>query len=214
MPPAVLILHLKRFQVGPRGMFRKITKHVTFPLVLDIAPFCASKVKKLDGIRQGQKQLPYSLYGIVEHSGTMHGGHYVAYVKVRQRFDIDDPRWHFIPTGLRHEFLTEKEKTQPDITSDTDSEISSDSDSCSVTSSASSDGEDGDAAGAGAIGGIQSSPRTSLPPLPPPLPGKWYYISDSRVSAVSEAEVLNTQAYLLFYERIDVVVPPTQEDQA
>lgn len=24
----------------------------------------------------------YSLYGVVEHSGTLHGGHYVAYVKV------------------------------------------------------------------------------------------------------------------------------------
>ena len=31
-PPAVLILHLKRFQVGFRGIFQKISKHVTFPL--------------------------------------------------------------------------------------------------------------------------------------------------------------------------------------
>lgn len=81
-PPAVLILHLKRFQVGPRCMFRKITKHVTFPFVLDLAPFCASKVKTLPNVHRHQKNLMYSLYGIVEHSGSMHGGHYVAYVKV------------------------------------------------------------------------------------------------------------------------------------
>lgn len=81
-PPAVLILHLKRFQVGPRCMFRKMTKHVSFPLVLDLAPFCASKVKTLPNVHRYQRKLMYSLYGIVEHSGSMYGGHYVAYVKV------------------------------------------------------------------------------------------------------------------------------------
>lgn len=72
-PPAVLILHLKRFQVGMRGMFRKIPKHVSFPLVLDIAPFCASKVKLLHHVKRHQKKILYSLYGIVEHSGGMFG---------------------------------------------------------------------------------------------------------------------------------------------
>lgn len=72
-PPAVLILHLKRFQVGMRGMFRKITKHVEFQTTLDLAPFCASKVKMLSHVRRHQKKLLYSLYGIVEHSGGMHG---------------------------------------------------------------------------------------------------------------------------------------------
>lgn len=82
-PPAVLILHLKRFQVGPRCMFRKMTKHVSFPFTLDLAPFCASKVKTLPNVHRYQRKLIYSLYGIVEHSGGMYGGHYVAYVKVR-----------------------------------------------------------------------------------------------------------------------------------
>lgn len=81
-PPAVLILHLKRFQVGPRCMFRKMTKHVAFPMVLDLAPFCASKVKTLPNVHRYQRKLLYALYGIVEHSGSMYGGHYVAYVKV------------------------------------------------------------------------------------------------------------------------------------
>jgi ubiquitin carboxyl-terminal hydrolase 16/45 len=72
-PPAVLILHLKRFQVGMRGMFRKIAKHVSFPLILDIGPFCASKVKLLHHVNRNQKKIMYSLYGIVEHSGGMFG---------------------------------------------------------------------------------------------------------------------------------------------
>jgi len=43
-PPAVLILHLKRFQVH-RTMFRKLTRHVSFPPVLDLAPICSAMYK-------------------------------------------------------------------------------------------------------------------------------------------------------------------------
>jgi len=32
--------------------------------------------------------------------------------------------------------------------------------------------------------------------------GKWYFVSDSRVSEVGEERVLRSQAYMLFYERI------------
>ena len=40
------------------------------------------------------------------------------------------------------------------------------------------------------------------PPTAPP-PGRWFYISDSKVCEVtSESSVLNREAYLLFYERL------------
>ncbi|RZF49095.1 hypothetical protein LSTR_LSTR008381 [Laodelphax striatellus] len=96
-PPPILILHLKRFQVQMRS-FRKLSCHVTFPLVLDIAPFCSKSCENL--LEKGQTQLLYSLYGVVEHSGTLHGGHYVAYVKVREgEQKPNQPRegsWYFI----------------------------------------------------------------------------------------------------------------------
>nr|CAD7256014.1 unnamed protein product [Timema shepardi] len=99
-PPGVLILHLKRFQVF-RSMFRKISCQVNFPLVLDIAPICSSKAARdCPTIRPGQTQVLYSLYGVVEHSGGLHGGHYVAYVKVRAPITPDDPRWSFLPPNL------------------------------------------------------------------------------------------------------------------
>ncbi|XP_054249136.1 ubiquitin carboxyl-terminal hydrolase 45 [Indicator indicator] len=76
--PAVLILHLKRFHQAGLSL-RKVNRHVDFPLILDLAPFCAASCKNVaDGAR-----VLYSLYGIVEHSGSMRGGHYAAYVKVR-----------------------------------------------------------------------------------------------------------------------------------
>ncbi|XP_073933979.1 ubiquitin carboxyl-terminal hydrolase 45 isoform X3 [Castor canadensis] len=76
--PAILILHLKRFHQAGLSL-RKVNRHVDFPLTLDLAPFCSATCKNV-GV--GDKVL-YGLYGIVEHSGSMRGGHYTAYVKVR-----------------------------------------------------------------------------------------------------------------------------------
>ncbi|XP_052241932.1 ubiquitin carboxyl-terminal hydrolase 45-like isoform X2 [Dreissena polymorpha] len=77
--PAVLTLHLKRFeQVGFSS--RKVNRHVDFPFLLDIAPYCSHVTQ---GIKTGQKKVLYSLYGVVEHSGRLNAGHYTAYVKVR-----------------------------------------------------------------------------------------------------------------------------------
>ncbi|XP_068570598.1 ubiquitin carboxyl-terminal hydrolase 16 [Cebidichthys violaceus] len=78
-PPPVLTLHLKRFQQNGYSIC-KVNRHVHFPLILDLAPFCAFKCKNLT---EGDTQILYSLYGIVEHSGTMRSGHYTAYVKAR-----------------------------------------------------------------------------------------------------------------------------------
>uniref|UniRef100_A0A8C7WYV5 Ubiquitin specific peptidase 45 n=1 Tax=Oryzias sinensis TaxID=183150 RepID=A0A8C7WYV5_9TELE len=76
--PPVIMLHLKRFHQAGMNL-RKVNRHVDFPLILDLAPFCSASCKNLAA---GEHVL-YSLYGIVEHSGSMRGGHYAAYVKVR-----------------------------------------------------------------------------------------------------------------------------------
>ncbi|KAF0880329.1 UBP45 hydrolase, partial [Crocuta crocuta] len=76
--PPILILHLKRFHQAGLSL-RKVNRHVDFPLILDLAPFCSATCKN---VNVGDKVL-YGLYGIVEHSGSMRGGHYTAYVKVR-----------------------------------------------------------------------------------------------------------------------------------
>ncbi|XP_061575717.1 ubiquitin carboxyl-terminal hydrolase 16 [Cololabis saira] len=78
-PPAVLTLHLKRFQQNGYSIC-KVNRHVQFPMILDIAPYCTTKCKN---VSEGDTQILYSLYGMVEHSGTMRSGHYTAYVKVR-----------------------------------------------------------------------------------------------------------------------------------
>ncbi|NXS93287.1 UBP45 hydrolase, partial [Jacana jacana] len=76
--PAILVLHLKRFHQAGLSL-RKVNRHVDFPLILDLAPFCSASCKNV----ADSARVLYSLYGIVEHSGSMRGGHYAAYVKVR-----------------------------------------------------------------------------------------------------------------------------------
>ncbi|KAG7258751.1 hypothetical protein CRUP_018893 [Coryphaenoides rupestris] len=104
---------------------RKVNRHVDFPLVLDLAPFCSATCKNL----ACGGRVPYSLYGIVEHSGSMRGGHYTAYVRVRPPQRRGDPHH-----------------------------------------------------------------RRNM--------SQWVYVSDTTVQTVPESRVLNSQAYLLFYEEM------------
>ncbi|CAN0300160.1 unnamed protein product [Lampetra fluviatilis] len=80
--PPVLTLHLKRFQQAGFGL-QKVNRRVEFEDTLDMAPFCI-KPCQVSACSQTKTKIPrYSLYAVVEHSGTMRGGHYTAYVKTR-----------------------------------------------------------------------------------------------------------------------------------
>lgn len=92
-PPAILILHLKRFQMC-YSTTRKMTRDVSFQWVLDIAPYCS--VKCQNKLSPGQNRILYSLYGVVEHSGFLHSGHYISYVKVRDSVKDDSYRYSFL----------------------------------------------------------------------------------------------------------------------
>ncbi|XP_052015023.1 ubiquitin carboxyl-terminal hydrolase 16 isoform X2 [Apodemus sylvaticus] len=136
LAPPVLTLHLKRFQQAGFNL-RKVNKHIKFPEILDLAPFCTLKCKN---VAEESTRVLYSLYGVVEHSGTMRSGHYTAYAKERTA------SCHLSDLVLHG-----------DIPQD-----------CEMESTK----------------------------------GQWFHISDTHVQAVPVAKVLNSQAYLLFYERI------------
>ncbi|XP_070263412.1 ubiquitin carboxyl-terminal hydrolase 16 isoform X4 [Myotis yumanensis] len=136
LAPPVLTLHLKRFQQAGFNL-RKINKHIKFPEILDLAPFCTAKCKN---VAEESTRVLYSLYGVVEHSGTMRSGHYTAYAKARM-------------ANSRLSDLV----LRGDVPQDFEMESTK---------------------------------------------GQWFHISDSHVQAVPTAKVLNSQAYLLFYERI------------
>uniref|UniRef100_A0A0K8T683 Uncharacterized protein n=1 Tax=Lygus hesperus TaxID=30085 RepID=A0A0K8T683_LYGHE len=101
--PPILILHLKRFQVQLHS-FRKLSKHVSFPLVLDLAPFCTSIGEDKNKVNNAEP-MPYFLYGIVEHRGTLNSGHYVAYVKTEEE---NRRRWFCISDSHVNEVTEER----------------------------------------------------------------------------------------------------------
>ncbi|KAJ4866573.1 Ubiquitin carboxyl-terminal hydrolase 2 [Raphanus sativus] len=72
--PPVLTIHLKRFSQDLRGRLSKLNGHVAFKEVIDLRQYMDSRCS-------GEAPPVYRLAGLVEHSGTMRGGHYVAYVR-------------------------------------------------------------------------------------------------------------------------------------
>lgn len=119
--PPILTIHLKRFSQDTRGRFSKLNGHVRFSEIIDLKPF-------MDARCIDENTSLYHLVGLVEHSGTMRGGHYVAYVRGDKR-------------GGK----------------------------------------------AGTEGGGSSV---------------WYHVSDAHVRQASIEQVLHSEAYILFYERI------------
>jgi ubiquitin C-terminal hydrolase len=110
-PPKVLVVHLKRFRQTARGKPAKIDRDVAAPPVLDLKDICMRRDpahaatcadedgKGDDGDAGADPLLParlYDLYGVVEHSGGLGGGHYVAHVQVRPEGAEKAPaEWHY-----------------------------------------------------------------------------------------------------------------------
>lgn len=100
--PLVLTIHLKRFTQDIRGRLSKLSGHVTFQERLDLRPF-------LDPGCRDKGSCIYRLIGVVEHLGTMRGGHYVGYVRCHQDEICEDVRkdgssrkstWYYVSDSL------------------------------------------------------------------------------------------------------------------
>lgn len=72
--PSVLTIHLKRFTQDARGRFSKLNGHVSFRETIHLKPYMDPRCTE-------NNTFQYRLVGVVEHLGTMRGGHYVAYVR-------------------------------------------------------------------------------------------------------------------------------------
>ncbi|KZT28092.1 peptidase C19, ubiquitin carboxyl-terminal hydrolase 2 [Neolentinus lepideus HHB14362 ss-1] len=184
--PAILIIHLKRFQQVSKNPsfssfssgFKKLDDFVSFPEYLDLGPYLAPKKEDWglgnDGAGEKaessshpkhRKKCMYRLYAVVMHIGNMLGGHYIAYTA--------------LPSA------------RSPVHRDSGSQHSSAGDTV---------GSDG-----GQQEGVQSQSQPSQPQSAPPAheaPRQWAYVSDTVVRLTSLEEVLKAKAYLCMYERI------------
>ena len=168
---------MKRFSIGYYNV-TKDGRHISFPLILNMAPYCTSDciqvnthhpkvyfmlylcvcnlqdihyvvayvlicVSIVQKMADKHKEILYGLYAVVvHHGGTLHGGHYTAYVRQRPRHCYHTP-----PTVNNSQYDRDAAKT-----------------------------------------------------------GRWYDISDSWVSSgCTFGDVQRCQAYLLFYELLPVL---------
>ena len=77
--PSILVCHLKRFAFNKYGQTVRLSKHVRFPLKLEIGDYM-SRVNKA-------KPPPYELVGVLVHQGrSCESGHYLAYVKCHSKW--------------------------------------------------------------------------------------------------------------------------------
>ena len=73
-PPPVFALCLKKFRRGA-GSFEKSAQRLSFGEEVDFAPYALVRN------RDAPESLRYALYAVVQHSGSLHGGHYVCYLR-------------------------------------------------------------------------------------------------------------------------------------
>ncbi|XP_060006790.1 ubiquitin carboxyl-terminal hydrolase 16 isoform X5 [Lagenorhynchus albirostris] len=136
----------RRQYSGPKANIKGEKKHVYTnakkQMLISLAPpVLTLHLKRFQqNVAEENTTVLYSLYGVVEHSGTMRSGHYTAYAKARSANS------HLSNLVLHGDILQDFE--------------------------------------------MESTK------------GQWFHISDTHVQAVPTTKVLNSQAYLLFYERI------------
>jgi len=198
-PPAVLTLQLKRFQQTMSGC-KKVNKHVTFPVTLDLAAFCSSTCVALPHMSLDPSVL-YSLYGVVEHSGSLRGGHYVAYVKTRSSgspYQVEYFIWigyialAFFPQDLSTFFNPPLARASdvPSFLEEVDRKLRRNK--AVIKDKEEEEVEDT----------VNNNKLMVEKELNDGNKGRWFHVSDSAVQEVQEDKVLKAQAYLLFYERI------------
>ncbi len=175
-PPAVLTIHLKRFQQTLCGRLRKVSRHVQFPSQLDLGPFSASTSLCHSSVDGGP--ILYRLFAVVEHSGRLQGGHYTAFVNVRPTDDLavqaTGDRFHTAPSPVK------KQDEMRDMLHTVEKK-------CQELAQRGKNGEN--------VKDMESNHKQGDE-------GRWFCASDSQVTEVSLEKVLKSQAYLLLYERI------------
>lgn len=181
------------FVCGRGGVnFRKINKHVEFTEFLNLSDYTneicydLTKINEWPRLKLGEP-IWYSLFGVVSHSGNLRGGHYTAYVK------CEEPESDRLSMRDFEQFIQERPYVPglADIDKIREEIRQHDSDHRLATHRFNNDSDDDEA-----------SETSTYDNKPHSIPGNWYHISDSDVRKSTLANVLSSQAYIVFYRRV------------
>lgn len=162
----------------------------------------------------------YSLYGVVVHSGGMQDGHYVAYTKTRTTSTFASTSTKTTATPNQKEAIpsdSEKQSSNSELNVESTGEEVADSCSPKAISKTTATPNQQEAIPSDSKKQTSNSEVNVESPTTPTdgqdscspkafdyssADGQWYYASDSHVRTATESEVMRSQAYLLFYERL------------
>ena len=159
----------------------------------------------------GQRRSLYSLFGVVEHSGHLTSGHYTAYVRVCRRHDQLNVNRSMLNPLVTDAFRTayEQVRQRAQQTSQTAQKPTR---TAAQTADASQTSQ---SHGSEMTERQQQRQQPQLEPQPEPEPepesepqletGRWFHISDTRVTEVTLDKVLKAQAYIPALLRGDCV---------
>jgi len=162
-------------------------------------------------VKPSPRRLMYSLYGVVEHSGTLRSGHFTAYIKQTcapssdQLTNATSRCLRFLQSvsasHMNADLLVRKYRSQMRQSSSASCQLKPASNGMSSTDCCSDDKTE--------LRHTDSSEprveRSEAPVVSLSLgcgESRWLHVSDSSVVQVKLSNVLNCQAYMLFYERI------------
>ena len=127
--PNTLFLHLKRFEYG--AIIQKIYSEFNYPIQLNLKEYCTeySNDETYEIYQKKDEYYEYVLKGVVRHSGSAYGGHYISFIDVnregeentmKENNERDKKRWlkfddsnisEFDDNYLRYETLGDERTT-------------------------------------------------------------------------------------------------------
>lgn len=140
--------------------------------------YCVKNFKVIHLQERLQNRSLYELYAVIVHTGTIHSGHYYAYVNARRQHDVE--KWqNLLKTSIEEEEALKEEVNCFFKRKDIEQEIITKTSNCSPSLIVSNE---------------TKSKRADVD-------AEWFYVSDENVKGAQEKEVLSHKdAYILFYE--------------
>lgn len=111
--PDILIVHLKRFAYDGTG-FKKLSNLVNFPLTyFDLSSIMSSSETRAGiTVSTAKENYMYDLYAVVNHSGSVEGGHYTCFClnteDGKRWLYYDDNRVFEVTGEIESEIITSK----------------------------------------------------------------------------------------------------------
>lgn len=110
--PPVLFIHLKRFEMSPAGIQRKLNTRCEFSNEMNLAEFIETDKEKKNTAAADQQQWDYTLQSILVHSGSVNTGHYTCISNVSQ--DLHDKKWVLFDDN-KTRYIPESEVFEPNF---------------------------------------------------------------------------------------------------